>query len=610
MKWLGGLAPVVLALAVVWLAFAGGACTREAAPQLVRVLDVAPREVELGDRLAVVGEGFPPGKPARLTFRGALHRPGEKAVHGAEIVATGTVAAPDRVELPFDETTQALFCGAGDRAVHTTFEGDVEVAFAAAARGAPPVAGVLRQVTIDVRPSITASDDDREREGARLLSWLGVHATVDASGLRVQAVDRGSRADAADLAAGDIVDRFDGVRVAALGDLVPPPGEREALVGVRSADTGVEATRTVSVDGFRRAPASELLAAAWIAIVALALVLFFGAPTPAALAASLQRVVSRVRARSGGGRAAVLAALPPAHATALVDALACALLAAMPFGQYLVAARLDVGLLFVAAATSLASAALVASGSAWRGVRAAAHVLWQHLPAAAAVASVVVTTGSLRMQEIEQAQGGWPWDWLAFRSPAALVALGLLLSCARAEPDAAPAGPGGPGASALRGLLDGSGAPPSRGVWLAAACRAHHVVVAGLASALFLGGWVLPGLTPAEQDTRPWLELAGAAWLLAKTWGLVLALAWLRWARPLRSMGERTRATARWRAPLAAAALAACALWTWWSPPRGSQLLVSGALVALVAIATAALAHRVRHGLLTPGGDGHLSPFL
>lgn len=609
MKWLRGLTPVVLALAVVWLAFAGGSCTRDAAPQLVRVLDVAPREVELGDRLAVVGEGFPPGKPARLTFRGVLHRPGQKAVQGAEIVTTGTVIGPDRVELPFDEATEALFCGAGDRAVHTTFEGDLEVAFAAAARGSPPVAGVLRQVTIDVRPSITASDDEREREGTRLLSWLGVHASLEASGLRVRGVDPGSRADAADLVVGDVIDRFDGVRVAALGDVVPAPGEREAQVGVRTADAGIEATRTVSVGGFRRAPATELLAAAWLAIVALAVVVFFGAPTPPALAAALQRVISRVRGRSGGGRAAVLSALPPGHPSALVDTFACALLAAMPFGQYLVAARLDVGLLFVAAATSLASAALVASGSAWRGVRAAAHVMWQHLPAAAAAASVVLTTGSLRVQEIEQAQGGWPWDWLVFRSPAALVALVLLLSCARAEPDA-PAGPGGSGASGLRALLEGSDAPSSRGPWFSAACRAHHVVIAGLASALFLGGWVLPGLTPAEQDTRPWLELAGAAWLLAKTWGLVLALAWLRWALPLRSMAERTRAIARWNAPLAVATLVASALWTWWSPPRASQLLVSGALVALVAIAAVALAHRLRHGRLAPGGDGHLSPFL
>jgi NADH-quinone oxidoreductase subunit H len=221
------------------------------------------------------------------------------------------------------------------------------------------------------------------------------------------------------------------------------------------------------------------------------------------------------------------------------------------------------------------------------------------VPAAVAVASVVLTTGSLRVQEIERAQGGWPWDWLAFRSPAALVALVLLLACAQIEPDAH-------GAVGLRALLeDGGVGAPRRGPWLDAACRAHRVVVAGLASALFLGGWLLPGLTPAEQDARPWLELAGAAWLLAKTWGVVLGLGWVRWALPRRAMGERTRATALWLAPLAVAALAATAAWTWWSPARAAQLLVSGTLVAVVALGAAALAHRIRYAV-----EARLSPFL
>src|SRR5262249_7296397 len=152
------------------------------------------------------------------------------------------------------------------------------------------------------------------------------------------------------------------------------------------------------------------------------------------------------------------------------------------------------------------------------------QVVWQHIPAAAAVASVVVTTGSMRVQEIERAQGGWPWDWLAFRSPATLVALGLLLGCAgidcegRAEPDA----------SSVPALLQDDAVRPPRGPWVDAACRAHTVLVAGLASVLFLGGWLLPGLSAAEQDARPVLELAGTAWLLAKTCAIALATAWVR----------------------------------------------------------------------------------
>jgi NADH-quinone oxidoreductase subunit H len=639
---------MLLALAAVGLVATGGSWTGNAGPQLVRVLDVAPRQVELGDRVAILGEGFPAGRPARVTFEGTLHRPGERAVRDAQIVLTGAVTAPGQVQLVFGDATQALFCGAGDRATHTTFEGTVQVAFAAAMQGAPPVAGALAHVTFDVRPTERASDGARDREGTRLLGWIGVRATAGAAGLVVEAVDPGSRAQAAGLVAGDVLASFDGVRVATAGDLVPAPGEREAAVGVRRGGAASETPRTVSVEGFRRAPPEELLGAALVILAALAVVVLFGAPSRLMLSARLQRAVARVRARlasarlgagAGGspasatsagsapparrvpagsgsasplgrlGRALAAAAgdaLPPAGVPAVVDAVACGLLASMPFGQYLIAARLDVALLFAAAVTVLAVAAFVASGSAWRGVRAAAQVAWQHVPAAAAVATVVVTTGSLRVQEIGRVQGGWPWDWLAFRSPATLVALALLLACAGLDVDI-----GAPGASGVASLLEAPApAAAPREPWLAAACRAHRIVIAGLASALFLGGWLLPGLSPAEQDARPWLELAGAAWLLAKTWGLIVAVAWARWALPRRRMVERTRATAVWLAPLAVAALAATAAWTWWSPARAEQLLVSASLVAAVALGAVAFAVRVRHGLVAAGGDARVSPFL
>jgi len=617
-RWL---APILLALVVAWLAGGGNGCGRPPSPQLVQVLDVAPREVEAGERLTLVGAGFPPGKAARVTFRGTLHRPGERAERGAEIVATGTVVGPEQVELAFGEGTQALFCGAGDRAAHTTFEGDVEVGFAAAIAGAPPIVGALRHVSLDVRPGTVARDAQAEREGERALAWFGLKTAAGPSGLAVESVAAGSRAATAGLAPGDVIATFDGVRVAAAQDLVPSPGEREATLGVRHAGGSAEARVLLPVDGFRRALPVELLGAALLVLAALAVVLLFAAPARPAVAARVQRMVSRLRARAGTMRAArgsavarlgralrlaALDALPPAAAPALVDGLVCALLGAMPFGQYLVASQLDVGLLFVAAATALAVAALCASGSAWRGALAALHVAWQHVPAAVAVASVVVSTGSVRVQEIERAQGGWPWDWLAFRSPAGLVALGLLLACARIEPDA-PFARGG-----IAGRIEAPAGVEAgtRGPWLAAACRAHRLVVLGLASTLLLGGWLLPGLSPAAQAGRPLLELAGAAWLLAKTWGLVVVLAWAREALPRRRLVERTRRTALGLAPLSAAVLGASVAWTWWGPAGGAQLLVSAALVGAVCLAALALAHRVHHGLLAPGGDGRLSPFL
>jgi NADH-quinone oxidoreductase subunit H len=629
MAWLRWLAPVLLALAVASLAGGGRACRNDASPELIEVLDVTPREVELGDGLTLIGEGFPPGKAARVTFRGALHRPGERPESDTEIVVSGIVAGPDHVQLAFTEATLALFCGGGDRATHTTFDGEVEVAFAAAVPGAPPIVGALRHATLDVRPLPTASDGERDRDGARLLAWLGVRATPGPSGITVETVAAGSRAEASGIAVGDVLVSVDGLRVASLGDVLPAPGAREATVAVRRAGDHGEAVKTVSVEGFRRAPPVELFGATLVVLVAVAVVLLFGAPTPFFVAAALQRVVSRLRAARTGrvgtrGRATArsLAAvvggawreiLPPTGPTALVDAVVSAMLAAMPFGQYLVAAQLDVGLLFVAAATALAATALVARGSVWRGVKAAVHVAWQHVPAAVAVATVVVTTGSLRVQEIERVQGGWPWDWLAFRSPVGLLALGLCLACARIEPDEPPlATVGARGPERERGsrTLEESGPERQRGPWLDAACRGHRLVLAGLASTLFLGGWRLPGLSTAAQDARPLFELLGAAGLLLKTWGLVALLALARAGLSQPTLRQRSGFAARWLAPLSAAALGASAVWAWWNLPSSVQTLMSGGLLAVAALAAVALAHRVHEGLVAPGADARVSPFL
>jgi NADH-quinone oxidoreductase subunit H len=614
MNWPRALALLAVALAFVGLLATAGAWAPVAGPPLVQVVAITPTDVEPGDRIVIAGEGFPAGKEARVRFRGTLHRPGERPVRDAEVVVTGLVTGPEQVELEFLEATQALFCGAGDRAAHTTFEGDVEVAFAAATPGAAPVAGVLRDAVLDVRPSASQADRAREHEGERVLAFLGLRVTAPVRrgvGLSVEAVQPGSPADAAGLAAGDVITTFDGVRAAAPGDLVPAAGEREATLGVRSQGASPEVPRPIRVDGFRRAPPAELLGGALLIVAALAMLLLLGSPVPSLLATPLQRAAARLRVAGGFSAALSTAAreiLPPASAPALVDAVAGATLAVLPFGQYLVAARLDVELLFVVAATVLAMVAVVAAGSTWGGLRAAGHVAWQHVPAAIAVASVVLTTGSLRVQEIGRAQGGWPWDWLAFRSPAALVALGLLLASARIVPQSGAA----PVASLLESLVDDGAVVPRslRGAWLAAACRAHRFILAGLASALFLGGWSLPGLAPAQQDGRLLLELAGVACLFAKTWTLSLGLVVLRNALRPRGLVEGSRATTRRGIPLAIGALVVTALWTRWSPQAAAQLLVSGALVAVAALAAVALVQRLRHGAIAPAADGHLSPFL
>jgi NADH-quinone oxidoreductase subunit H len=518
-------------------------------------------------------------------------------------------------------------------ATHTTFEGEVEVAFAAAAHGAPPVGGSLARVVFDVRPTLRASDAARDAEGARLIEWLGAHAapapdTRVAAGVTLDAVTPGSRAEAAGLAAGDVVTRFDGVRVASVGDVLPAPGEREATAGVRRRGSTDETTVAVGVSGFRRAPLDQLALPLLLVLAALALVFLFAAPTPWLLRDLLDGTVVRIRSRAlaaygapsahrapapGLLASAVAQVVPPAGSSAVADAAACALLSLMPFGQYLVASQLDVGVLFLGAATAVATAALLGGGAASRGVKSALHVLWQHVPGAVAVLCVVVSTGSVRIQEIARAQGGAPWQWMALRSPPLLAALGLLLASALVEPEEqAPrqglaalvedTGDGDAGDPGARSSGTGSGRGRRvRHPWLDAAARTHRLVLAGLAVALLLGGWRVPGVVPAVQDARPALELAGAALYLGKTWAVVVGLALVRSLGSRPSLGERSRAVALRLLPLSFATLGATALWAWWRPAPAVEVLAGGVLAVLVVAVLAALVARVRHALAAAG---------
>src|SRR5437763_5774976 len=132
---------VTLFLCIVTLAGWSGCVSNEAPPQLLNVLDFAPREAEVGDRLEVIGAGFPEGKAAHVVFKGTLYRPGRKPVKGVEIDVDAATSSADKIEMMFTEGLQTSFCGSGDDAIHTTFRGDVIVAFAASTPGALPITG-------------------------------------------------------------------------------------------------------------------------------------------------------------------------------------------------------------------------------------------------------------------------------------------------------------------------------------------------------------------------------------------------------------------------------------------------------------------------------------
>src|SRR5215510_16603744 len=92
----------------VFAVLAGSGCvSTEAPPQLLNVLDFAPREAEVGDRLEVIGAGFPEGKTAHVVFKGTLRRPGRKPVKGVEIDVDAANSTADKVDMMFTEGLEA-----------------------------------------------------------------------------------------------------------------------------------------------------------------------------------------------------------------------------------------------------------------------------------------------------------------------------------------------------------------------------------------------------------------------------------------------------------------------------------------------------------------------
>jgi len=615
MKWFRALAPALLALAVIALFIGRGDGMRTEGPELLRVLELAPHDIEVGDRAILLGDGFPSGRSARIVFRGILHRPGQPVVHGAEILAKGNVVSPERIEIVFDDALERLFASTASGLAHTTFEGDVEVGFAASTAGAPPVSGILVGTTLDMRPSIPANNAELARDGAIVLAALGIHATAVGSGLLVDSVAAGSRAQAAGMSPGDVLARFDGVRVASTADVVPPPGERDARVQLyRGRET---VTCTLSVAGLS-APMPWVRARGPIlVIVSLATVLLFTAPLPAPIARRIQRIASRIRSKIGASPrssnrtawsrafARILAsAWPTGTLAAGADALSLGILATFSFGPTLVAARVDVALIFGVAASALTAASWAAQPTIWRGIRSAAHITWQHLPGAVALASVVVSVSSLKLQEIARAQGGMPWEWLIFRSPATLVAMAIVASTALIEPHVGDR-------RDITAWLDESPpqAPPLPSL-TGAVVRLHRTLIAGITASLFLGGWLLPGVSPSAQDGSLGLQLVGALWLLAKTGLVLFGLACVRFAATQSTVEQRSSSVARLVLPASIATLAGSLLWTRWDLSATSQTVVSTVLAILIGLAAGAIVERVRFASIHPNGDGHISPFL
>jgi hypothetical protein len=552
-RWLSGLA---LAASL--------ACQRERGAELLGVSAVLPGEVQFGDALQIVGEGFGLGSPATVTFRGEVFRAGRPS-EPVELSLRALTESQRELTLDLPRSAERAFCGDPEGASHATFRGDVEVAIAARAAGAPPATGRLHGVAIELYPAVKTQGAEHRLTslGRDVLTFLGVEVAVASEGgLEVLHVVPDGRAAAADWRPGDRLVRAAGLSVLSPSDLVPPAARELSVALVRA---NVEHTTRVDVDGFIPRPEPAL---GWAALpIFVAALWFVGAASPLSrwFGWAVQNWVEQRRARaralrkgagSGsraydgpstfelmGGASGVLVWI------GMASALSAPLLRRVP-----VDVSLGLSLcLFVSSAVLSALAFIGAGGhdqrwSLRRGSSAALSRWVVTLPAWLALVAASFQDG-IDVGAATSSRGPLPWHWSAFRDPTLFIACLALLASALPR--------------AGRPLFRLSHARPPRLSWRLDGDewfeRLQLCTVCALATHLFLGGDALP--LAGQDDITPLVLALSALLLVAKYTLLVLGVSFLRGLCLGLTPAEWSRLTLRFGLPISLGALALGHIW-------------------------------------------------
>ena len=595
-RWVTLMAALVLA-----------ACHFEEGPDLLAVHRVDPGRASAGDHLMVTGEGFPEGRPATVSFRGDVNRPGAPVEHDVRIAARTAPAGRNALRLVFDPALERRFLRG---AAHATFHGELRVSFAPSASGLANVSGSAKGVRFDVLPSSAEAADAEAPDGLEFLGIAGTAPEPGVTGVRVAEIDPEGRAAVAGVRRGDLLVDFDGVTVLSRFDVAAQPGQRVAHLTVER-EGRLLPRLPLPVAGLSPLMPSDLIVAAAMALLACAVLVL-----PASRASVAFRWLERLadeRLRRRGTRLHATRSAPELVLALLREdssgrgAIAAAALAlavivggfvVLAAGRHIVSPEQDLLVLALSPALSLVVLRTLDGGLRGKGfsLRSAALACVACVacvaPALLSIGGAVLASGRFVIAEMVADQGGMPWRWAATQNPG-LFLLGLVL-VASAAPEApyeraelALESPS-PSRSPLR-----SRAPVVRSL-LRLSEWAYLWVMCGLAVALFYGGYRLPFMSPwSGEHSRLWLSI-GALLFVGK---IVLVAAAIGAVRLLtaRVFVEHVALLAfRWALPITVTALVVALGWAAALDGARSRMAAEGAGYALSAFALVVALHGVR----------------
>lgn len=200
--------------------------------------------------------------------------------------------------------------------------------------------------------------------------------------------------------------------------------------------------------------------------------------------------------------------------------------AVMPFGKGLIAADLNIGLLYILAITSFTVISLLMAGwgshnkyALLGGMRSAAQIISYEVPLTLSVIGVVMLAGTLSMYSMVEAQGPYFWKWYIWPQ---ILGFAIYITAATAELNRTPFDL----PEAEQELVAGFNIEYS-GMKFAMFFLAEFLnmfTVAAIAATLFLGGWQPP--LPGLDFIPSWM------WFLGKSLFIVFIIMWFKWTYP------------------------------------------------------------------------------
>jgi len=255
---------------------------------------------------------------------------------------------------------------------------------------------------------------------------------------------------------------------------------------------------------------------------------------------------------------------------------------AIPFSSALIAADLNLGLLYITSVTSLVVVGILmagwASNNKWSligGIRAAAQIVSYEIPAALTIFSVVLITGTFSTQSIIQQQGWAPWSWYIFHSPFTFVGFFVLFTALLAEGNRTPFDLPEAESELVAGFVtEYSGA---RYLFFFLVEWGNLYVISAVLVTLFLGGWQFPvvgglGDRPVALNALQLLTFVG------KSYFGVIVIMWIRATLPRIRVDQLMTTCWKYLVPISFVNFMGTALWVavW---PDGNRVVTAAMTV-------------------------------